>query len=167
LQEISLSFKHTTKTAGVRAYTLAEVLVAIAVIGIMVISLYAGFSSGFAIVRLSREEVRASQIIQDKLEAIRLCTWSQLDAFPTSFQASLDPFATNKGPQRIVYWGTVSLAAPETIPDNAPYKPDLRQVTIAVTWTNHGGSAPVTHTNRLSTLVARYGSQNHAWGGAP
>src|SRR5262245_34483451 len=92
-------------------YTLVEVIVAMAIIGIMVVSLYAGFSSGFAILRTSREKSRATQVLLQKIEAVRFCTWSQLDAFPREFQEPFDPQATN-GNAPALYFGIVSFAAP-------------------------------------------------------
>ncbi len=67
-------------------HTLAEVLVAAAFLGISVISLYTGFFSGFQLTHMSRENVRATQILVKKVETIRLCSWDQLSNFPAAFQ---------------------------------------------------------------------------------
>src|SRR5258708_35214270 len=56
------------------AFTLTEVVVSLFVLGIMVVSLYAAFSSGFAVVRLSRENSRATQIIVQRLANLRRYT---------------------------------------------------------------------------------------------
>src|SRR4051794_9479569 len=88
------------------AYSLAEALVALGVIGVMVITLFAGFSSGFALVRLSREDVRSTQILMQKIEAIRLCTWSQLSNFPTTFKEKYDPTAVTNEPNDMYFNGT-------------------------------------------------------------
>src|SRR5258708_32602812 len=61
-----------------KAYTLAEVMISIFLISVMMVSLYAGFYSGFAIVKLSRENLRATQIMVQKMEAIRIYNWSQI-----------------------------------------------------------------------------------------
>src|SRR5215467_5935786 len=89
-----------------RGYTLVEVMVAVGILGIMVVSLYAGFSSGFAILRTSRERTRATQVLLQKVEAIRMCSWSQLPSFPRNFQEPLDPRATNG--TSAFYYGNVS-----------------------------------------------------------
>ena len=57
------------------AFSMIEILVAMVVLGIMFVSLYSGFSSGFAVVQLARENLRATQILQEKMETIRLYTW--------------------------------------------------------------------------------------------
>ena len=52
---------------------MVEVLVAVSLVGIMFVSLYSGISSGFAVVQLARENLRATQILQEKMETIH-CT---------------------------------------------------------------------------------------------
>ena len=58
--------------ASLAAFTLAEVVIAVGVLGVSIISLYAGISSGFALTRSSRENLRATQIMVEQMEAIRL-----------------------------------------------------------------------------------------------
>ena len=62
-----------SRSVGQRAYTLPELLVATFVLGVFVVSLYAGFGSGFGLLRLVREDARATEIIQQKIETLRLC----------------------------------------------------------------------------------------------
>src|ERR1041385_2298150 len=131
-----------TSSAG---YTLIEVLVAVALIGIMVVSLCAGFSAGFEVLRVSREESRATQILLQKIEAVRFCTWSQLPSLATTFQEPFDPLATNVNSQTPFYTGTVSVDSPEGIPDGTDYKSNMKEVTVALYWTNFNGSIPVLH----------------------
>ena len=62
LHEVKI--KHPTgaaRRASESGQTLVEVMVAMAVLGFMMVALYAGFSSGFAVVRVSRENLRATQ----------------------------------------------------------------------------------------------------------
>src|SRR6266481_7872902 len=58
------------------AFTLTEVLVALLVVSVVIVSLYTGVSSGFALVKLSREDLRATQIMLQRLETLRLYKWS-------------------------------------------------------------------------------------------
>jgi prepilin-type N-terminal cleavage/methylation domain-containing protein len=145
------------KAAG---YTLIEVMVAVAIFGVMVVSLYAGFCSGFAVLRASHERSRATQILLQKVETIHLCSWSQLASFPTNFNEPFEPGATNGTPA--FYFGHVSFSAPEVIPDTAEYKTNMQQVTLTVRWTNFNGSIVTPFSEQITTLVARYGSQNFA-----
>src|SRR5687767_1468813 len=60
------------------AFTLLEVMFAVAFIGVAIFSLYIALSSGFRVVEASRENLRATQIVVEKLETIRLYTIGQL-----------------------------------------------------------------------------------------
>lgn len=146
------------------AYTLPEVLVSIFVVGVFVISLFAGFGSGFSLLRLTREDARAAQIIQQKIETLRLCSWDQLASFPTSFQEHYDPLVSTNDPRATVFNGTVNFTTPE-IPTS--YATNLRLATITVSWTNYDTGKPVVHTNRGQIQVARYGTQLYDWRPAP
>src|SRR6266566_7554062 len=64
--------------ATLSSFTLAEVMVAVLVVSIAVVSLYTGVSSGFALVTLAREDLRATQILLQRMETVRLYTWSQI-----------------------------------------------------------------------------------------
>jgi len=56
----------------------SEVLVAIQIVGLMAVSLFGCFFSGFAILQRGRENLRATQIMLQRIEAIRLFTWQQV-----------------------------------------------------------------------------------------
>src|SRR5689334_7324482 len=121
------------RSVGQGAYTLPELLVATFVTGVFVISLYAGFGSGFSLLRLAREDARATEIIQQKIETLRLCPWSDLPSFPASFNEPYDPLASTNDPQAMTFSGTILLTTPNI---SASYATNLRLVTITVFWTN-------------------------------
>jgi prepilin-type N-terminal cleavage/methylation domain-containing protein len=149
------------------AFTLPEVLITALMLGILVVSLYAGLSGGFSLVQLSREDLRATQVLMEKLEAVRLCTWSQLSSFPSSFQERFDPLSKNNQAGEVVYHGTVLIEPPDAIPDSAAYKTNMRLVTVALHWTNYNGSNALVRSRQMQTQVARYGQQNYLWGARP
>ena len=142
------------------AFTMAEVMVALLVVSIAVNSLYAGVSSGFALVKLAREELRATQLMLQRLETMRLYTWSQLtDAtyFSTNnYAAYYDPAGQANGSGGAVY--TVSTAITTNTPA-ATYSPDMRRVTVQVSWS----SGQINRRREMSTYVARYGMQNYIY----
>lgn len=144
-------------------HTLAEVLVAAAFLGISVISLYTGFFSGFQVTHMSRENVRATQILVKKLETIRLCSWEQLSNFPATFQETFDARPIQNGSRDLTYYGTVTFGPPDAVGD-ASYKTNMLLVTVSLAWTNLNGRTPIDHQQQMQTQVARYGSQNYAWG---
>ena len=137
---------------------MTEVLVGVAIVGVMFVALYSGFSAGFAVVQIARENLRATQILQEKAETIRLYTWEQIETsgfVPLTFT---EPFYAGKSADEsgIQYTGKVSIAT-STISES--YKADLKLVTMQVNWT----SAGVQRTREMQTFVSRYGLQNYIY----
>jgi prepilin-type N-terminal cleavage/methylation domain-containing protein len=144
-----------------RAFTIVEVVVAVFILGIACISLYAGFATGFLLVDSTRQELRATQILTQKAEALRLCTWSSLTNFPLSFSESYDPTSPNAG---VLYVGTVTTDAATAIPNSSAYRSNMCTATINLYWTNYSGTRKIVHNRASQTLIARYGIQNYIWG---
>jgi len=135
-----------------------EVAIAVALLGIMIVGLYLAFSQGFAIVQLARENLRATQILQEKTETIRLYTWDQINTpgfIPATFNA---PFyavgnGTNGG---LIYEGNLTISD-TLLPES--YAPDMRQVDVWVTWK----SGELTRSRGMTTYVSRYGLHNYIY----
>lgn len=159
-----------------RAFTLIEVTVSMAIIGILFVSLFSGVGYGFSLVNLARENLRANQIIVEKMETIRLYNWDQINSngfIPLTFTADFfPPVVTNivsapgsgdgaastavvegKG---ITYYGRITLT-------NAPvadaYKTNMKMVTVTLTWTNKN----TPRTRELTTLVSKNGLQDYVY----
>src|SRR2546425_4746791 len=83
------------------AFTITEVLVAVTVVAMVVVSLYTAFAAGFANVKWAREDLRATQIMLKRLETVRLYTWTQIQNntyFPTnSYTEYYDPAGLTNG----------------------------------------------------------------------
>src|SRR5258708_2683836 len=60
------------------AFTFVEVLVSAAIMLTLFTSLFAGLTMGLSVTQLTRENLRATQIMLDKLEGVRLYRWDQL-----------------------------------------------------------------------------------------
>ncbi len=146
-----------------RGYSLVEVMVAVSVVGLMVLSLLAAFSWGLGVVHAARDNLRATQILTQKMETIRLFRWSQLTNktnAPPLFTALYDPSGTNVG---TVYQGRyASVLSPSAIP--AAYRDNMRLVTIDVYWTNrYSATKVVVQKRQVQTLVAQYGIQPYVY----
>ena len=146
------------------AYTIVEVVVAVFILGIMVISLFAGFSSGFAVVQLGRENLRATQIMVQKMEAIRIYNWNELtnSAFlKTNFTDYYNPSGSNGA----VYQGTILVTKnPPGIP--AAYANNMRAITLTLFWTNYPHKPQtniIVRSRSMQTFFARYGMQNYIY----
>jgi len=139
-----------------------EVLLAVLVLGMMGLTLYASLFLGFEVVDANRDELRATQILMQKAEAVRLCTWSQLTNF--NFVEYYDPAAVTNGRAGILYTGSVVTNLPPNISDYDSYKTNMRLITVTVFWTNFNGPRQIVHSREMQTQVARYGVQNYVWG---
>ena len=142
-----------TKRSKAAAFTLIEVLTAIGIIGIVSVSLYAGLAMSFESVHNSRLELRATHILTEKLEAIRLFNWEQVTNsgfIPKNFTERYDP--TNK--VSVLYEGQVSVTDASVA--NA-YNVTMRKVVAQVTWDTAQGK----RTKRMETFISQYGIQNY------
>ena len=162
----SFKAEQSRAAAAQQAFTMVEVAVAVLVLAVMSLSLYAGFSSGFMLVDSARQELRATQILTQKAEAIRLCSWSSLTNCPISFTESYDPSA-GANAAGTLYVGTISTNSANVIPGYATYRTNMCMANITLFWTNTYGNQQVVHSRSLQTLVARYGVQNYIWGTVP
>jgi hypothetical protein len=138
---------------------LVEVVVGLGLLGIMATALFGGMSNTLAQTRAAQEDLRATQIMVDRMEGIRLFNWDQLNysntLCPTSFTTTLDPSGTG-GP---VYYGTTLITNVSLSP--APsYASALRSITVTLDWTNFG----LAHHRSMTTFQAQYGMQNYVFG---
>ena len=113
---------------------------------VVVVSLFGAFSFGFSTIRISQEDVRASQILLQKLETLRLYDWSQITNgyLPTSFTAN---FSTDGG---VTYDGAIAI---DPLPMAESYSNSLRQVTVSLSWVSTG----VPRYRVATTLVSQNG----------
>ncbi len=132
------------------------------ILSISSMAFYAGLSSGFGVTQASREDVRATQIMMQQIEAVRLCTWSQLTNY--TFQQVYDPLAKSGKTAGTLYAGRVTITNASSIPSTVSYASDMCLVTVSLSWTNANGPKPVPHHREMQTQVARYGLQAYVWG---
>ena len=152
-----MQFWTNKKSKASGAFTLIEVLVCTAVIGVVFVSLYAGMASGVSTMQMARHNLRATQILVEKMETIRLYNWDQITTnfIPTTFSTTYYPSGTTNQ-QGVVYTGKVIISKPDL---NANYDDDMRLIEVELNWTT--GSLP--RTRSVSTLYSRYGLQNYVY----
>jgi hypothetical protein len=145
-----------------------EVMVAGLLTGLAFVSLYAGFSSGFAVVQAARENLRATQIIVKRMENIRLYRWQQILSknpvfVPRDFTTCYDPDEQATGAGGTLYSGTFTFSNPPVeIP--AAYRSNMLLMTVTLYWTNSFGKTnKVVRSRQMQTYVARYGMQNYVY----
>jgi len=141
------------------AFTLVDALFAMAVAGVMFLALYAGLAFGFRIIKMSRENTRATQIMLEKMETIRLYKWEQVTNtgfIPTN--TFLVPYYSIGGTNTsLMYTGRVSIQ-PSGLPWT--YADDMRRVTVRIDWSSMGGT---NRTRTMTTFVTRNGMQSYVY----
>jgi hypothetical protein len=127
------------------------------VCGIVLLSLYTGLSSGFSVMQVTRENLRATQVMIEKLETIRLYTFDQINQsgfIPTTFEAPYYAFGTNVS--ALVYYGQVTMS---DAPISASYSNDLKLISIEINWLSNG----TTRSRQMNTLIAKNGLQAYIY----
>jgi prepilin-type N-terminal cleavage/methylation domain-containing protein len=150
----------TLKHTRLQGFSLVEVMVGSVIVGIFFLSFFAMTGTGFNMVKSSRENLRATQIMLNRLEGVRLYNWNQLtqtNLLPTTFTEYYDPTSTNG--MGAIYSGTMVVSTATMTPAATYSSTGVKQVTVQITW-NSGG---MSHTRSMSTYVTQYGAQNYVY----
>ena len=138
--------------------TLVEVIFALAIIGLIVLAVYGAITSGVTSLRLARENLRATQILVEKTETLRLYNWDQLTTnfIPASFIVPYDATAgsTNSG---VLYYGSINLVSNPDM--GTSYSNDVKLVTIRLDWK----TGQIQRSREISTYVCRSGIQKYVY----
>lgn len=141
------------------AFSTVEVMVAVLICGLVFVGLYSGIGSGFSVVQLARENLRGTQILEEKLETIRLYRWDQINDtsfIPTNFVEEFYPTGT-QSTSGLSYTGRVTIIE---APITEFYKDSLRQVTVELQWKSGGALRK----REMTTFVSEYGLQHYIYG---
>jgi uncharacterized protein (TIGR02598 family) len=148
------------------AFSLIELVVAISIILVTFLTIFGGMTMGLTITQQSRENLRATQIMLDKMEGVRLYRWDQLTNSAVLISSFTNWFfetngiglseATGSGVQ---YTGVVSVADAAL---GTSYSGAMRKVTVAVGWTS--GSSVINHSRTMATYVSQQGLQSYIYG---
>jgi len=147
-----------SKISAQAGFSLIEVTVGMGVIGTAAMALFSGFTSGFFTMQLARENLRATQVLLEKTETLRLYSWDQINTanfIPPTFTSYYDPNDTNSA-HGIIYSGTMVIT---NCPVSSSYNDDMKMAVITLNWRT--GSLPRTRT--FSTYIARNGLQNYIY----
>ena len=141
------------------AFTLVEVMVGVVILGLAIVTLFALLSGGFAMVRFNRDNLRATQIMLNRVEGLRLYNWEQLTTgmVPTNFSEYYYPLGTTNSNQGTLFSGAVDIANAVQNPTSTYSSTMMRSVTVRITWT----SGKLQHTRQMTTYVSQYGLQNY------
>ena len=141
------------------AFSIVEVLVGAMIVGVLFVSVYSGISHSFVVTQRSRENLRATQIMAEKMELIRLYTWTQImtpGVVPPKFTNDFYPVGAN-GNGGIKYTGLVAFTAP---PFNNGFTGAIRKATVTLQWSSSSGRL---QTRTMETLVSSNGLQKYLY----
>jgi hypothetical protein len=165
---------NSSKLRGTRAlqsaFSLIEVAVATAVVLVAFAGVFGVMALGFSISEVSRENLRATQIMTDKMEGVRLYSWTQLTnssflipAFTNWFYETNNVGLSTASGYGVLYTGLVSVAS---VPFSNSYSSSMVQVSVTVGWNSSGsGWEPGTlaHSRSMTTYVSEQGMQNYIY----
>jgi Tfp pilus assembly protein PilV len=141
--------------------SLVEVLIAVLGLGIMIVTIYVAVTQGFSVIQTARENLRATQILQEKMETVRVYNWDQIldhqNFIPATFVEPFYAVGTN-GQGGFDYTGQVTVTNAASV-GGAAYANEMRRITVQVQWT----SGNVTRTRQMSTLVSQYGLHQYVY----
>jgi|SRR5712671_6034948 len=153
-----------------RAFSFVEVLIASAIGLFIFASLFYGVANGLTLLDITRQNMRATEILLSRMEGVRLCAWDPAQLFSTSiipatFTNSFYPVgvggSTNLG---VTYYGTMTVTTNITLTPTASYSANMAKVTITLVWTNNGyGRGALAHSASMNTYVSRNGLQNYVF----
>src|SRR5215510_2634749 len=140
-----------------RGSTMVDVVIATAILGTMAAGIIGSFTYGFYIMQMARENQRATQILLERVETVRLYRWDQVTEpgfIPTTFTEVFDPQASS-GSQGVTYQGTLVVT---NIPFGATYGGNMRQLVVTLNWTT---LANQNRSRTFSTFISKDGIQNY------
>jgi len=140
------------------AFTIVEAVIGMGIMGTIMVALFSGFTAGFLTMQMARENLRATQILLEKMETIRLYTWDQIndpDFIPATFTAPYDPNSKD-GNTGVIYQGTMTIA-PVALPNT--YAKHMRQVTVHILWRTRG----IVREREFITYISRNGLQSYIY----
>lgn len=148
------------------AFTLIESMVGMSMVGMTCLALYGGMTFGVHSLQSARETERATQIVAEKLDTIRLYPWDKIHTpgfIPTTFTS---PFAATDSKLAELgyptggfnYHGTVSIATNISAIDSS-YRHITLQVSVSLSWTNGGRARQAS----MATFVTRNGLYSYVY----
>ena len=139
-------------------FSLVEATIGMGIVGTTVATLFSGFTSGFFTMQMARENLRATQIMLERVETIRLYSWDQINTpgyITPTFSAAYDPEAPT-GQTGLTYSGTISI---EDCGVPASYASDMKKVVVRVNWK----TGRLQRTREFTSYISRFGLQDYVY----
>ena len=163
---IIASTRAARKMTQTAAFTLIEVVMGAAIIGVCMVSVFGLVSVGLFMTDTARENLRATQIMLDKMEGLRLYTPQQLtnpavlvrNFTNWYFETNNIGLASAQG-SGVQYTGTITISPVAFV---SSYSSNLSLVTVHVRWLS-AGQGGISHSRSMSTFYAARGLANYVY----
>src|SRR5262252_7399535 len=151
---------NTHRNGSIAAFTLIEAMVSVLVGAVMLTALYSSVIFAFGAVKLDREDLRATQILLQRMETLRLTSFAAIQN--GSLTEYYDPNGQSNSCYGAAYTVTITTNAPTS--SDMPVQPvyymnKMRKVTATATWTN----ASQLRTRSLQTYASQAGIQSYVY----
>jgi len=147
------------KRFSILGFSLVEATVGLGTVTTVIVALYGALGGAISGVKFARENLRATQILVEKMEGIRLYSWDQVEApgfIPDKFEVPFDPQGVRSGTPGTSYYGTITF---EDGPTDVTYGTDLKKVTVTLDWKTGG----VSRHREFSSYITRNGLQSYIY----
>ena len=165
MNDVKKSFRRThlkwqrIKSAGTRAFTLIEVMLAATVMTLAISSSIIVLQHGLRAIGTARYTTLAGQILQSQMEKLRLLNWEQMthatygaDNFST-FPADVASTPTAEI-KRFIAEGVAGRCAQSIVPADAPFDTNMLKITLTANWNGVDGRP---HSLSYITYYGQYG----------
>ena len=143
-----------------RGFSLVEAVVGLALLALVCMALFSGLCNSTFSVQLARENLRATQLMAEMLDTIRLYSWKQItnDTYivDTFDRPLFPPDPVTGKTNSAVYKGTIYV---DPAPIKEFYAKDMRLVTVELKWK----TGNLERSRSASTLVSRYGIHTYVY----
>jgi prepilin-type N-terminal cleavage/methylation domain-containing protein len=148
--------------ASASGFTLIETIVATVIAAVILPTLYACFGAGFSMMQGTRENLRATQVVVQRMEAVRLASYNTIQnsaLFPTNVTEYYCPSGQNSGSGGTAYTVSYNCAPIPVVAGGMPinYRTNMVLITVTASW----NSGKVRHSTSMQSYVARYGVQRY------
>ena len=142
------------------AFTLVECIVGLLIAAVVLTALYSSFIFAYGAVKLDREDLRATQILLQRMETLRLTSFSAIQG--GTLTEYYDPNGQTNSTCGAAYTVTVTTNTPTAT--DMPVQPvyymnKMLKVTATATWTNANRLC----TRSLQTYASQAGIQNYIY----
>ena len=134
---------------GSTAFTLVEVLIGMAIFGLIFASVATVLNRGFVIIGNARDNANINQLLQSEIENLRSLSWNDIENLPGQHQITPQAgFGTSINDRYNI----------ERIINQR--KPDQKEIIVSITWVDVKG---VNHSRKFVTYYTRGGINDYMY----